>query len=159
MSKAEDFEALLSTEYGVDAMPADGPALIAATDHHRLAAALKEQGYTLYTFTVASHYPANEGAEDALEAAGYFEVCTGLRSPGAESHLASWRVRVGLDDAVDTLVDLFAGADWQEREQYDLLGVRFAGHPDLRRIMLPEDWEGHPLQREYAIDTPHPPWR
>jgi len=159
MSKAEDFEALLSTDYGVEAMPTDGPAFVAATDHHRLAATLKERGYTLYAFIVASHYAAKEGAEDALEAAGYFDVVTGLRTPSADSHLASWRVRVGLDDAIDTLVDLFAGADWQEREQYDLLGVRFAGHPDLRRIMLPEDWEGHPLQREYAIDTPHPPWR
>jgi len=86
-------------------------------------------------------------------------VATGLRCPTAGSHIAIWRVRLGLDEELRTLVDLFAGADWQEREQYDLVGVRFADHPDLRRLMLPEDWEGHPLHRDYPIDTPHPPWR
>ena len=64
-----------------------------------------------------------------------------------------------MDQELESLVPLFAGADWQEREQYDLVGVRFEGHPDMRRIMLPEDWEGHPLRRDYAIDTAHPPWR
>jgi NADH-quinone oxidoreductase subunit C len=56
-------------------------------------------------------------------------------------------------------VRVFVGADWQEREQFDLVGVHFAGHPDLRRLMMPEDWVGHPLRRDYAIDTPHAPWR
>jgi len=58
-----------------------------------------------------------------------------------------------------TLSGVFAGADWQEREQYDLLGVTFAGHPDLRRLMLTENFQGHPLRREFPSDAHAAPWR
>lgn len=58
-----------------------------------------------------------------------------------------------------TLTGLYRGADWMERECYDLLGVVFDGHPDLRRILLGEDWEGHPLRKDYAHDMPHAPYR
>jgi NADH-quinone oxidoreductase subunit C len=46
-----------------------------------------------------------------------------------------------------------------ERECYDMFGVRFEGHPDLRRILLSQDWEGYPLRKDYAVDTPHAPYR
>lgn len=49
----------------------------------------------------------------------------------------------------DSVVDLWPGAEWHEREIFDLFGVEFAGHPDLRRIFMPEDWPGHPLRRDY----------
>jgi NADH-quinone oxidoreductase subunit C len=58
-----------------------------------------------------------------------------------------------------SLTSVYRGADWMERECYDLLGVRFTGHPDLRRILLPQDWEGHPLRKDYAVDTAHAPYR
>lgn len=51
--------------------------------------------------------------------------------------------------SVPTISDLHAGADWFEREAYDLVGIQFQGHPDLRRIMMPEDWIGHPLRKDY----------
>lgn len=58
-----------------------------------------------------------------------------------------------------SLSGVWRGADWMERECYDMFGVVFEGHPDLRRILLPQDWEGHPLRKDYAVDTPHPPYR
>ena len=64
------------------------------------------------------------------------------------------RLRVwlpGNDPVVDSLVTVWPGANWLEREIFDLFGVRFTGHPDLRRILLPEDWEGHPLRRDFPV--------
>jgi NADH-quinone oxidoreductase subunit C len=61
--------------------------------------------------------------------------------------------------ACPSVTSVWRGADWMERECYDMFGVRFEGHPDLRRILLGEDWEGHPLRKDYAADTPQAPYR
>ena len=58
-----------------------------------------------------------------------------------------------------SLVPVYRGADWMERECYDMFGIQFEGHPNLRRILLGDDWVGHPLLKSYAVDTPHPPYR
>lgn len=60
------------------------------------------------------------------------------------------RVRVPREDpVVKSVVALWNTADWHEREAYDLMGIRFDGHPDLRRILTSEDWVGHPLRKDY----------
>ena len=58
-----------------------------------------------------------------------------------------------------SLTSVYRGADWMERECWDMFGVRFEGHRDLRRILLEDTWEGHPLLKSYAVDTPYPPYR
>jgi NADH-quinone oxidoreductase subunit C len=67
------------------------------------------------------------------------------------------RVRCGVtgdDPVVSTVSDLWPSADWAEREIYDLFGITFSGHPDLRRIQMPVDWEGHPLRKDYPLRGP-----
>jgi NADH-quinone oxidoreductase subunit C len=58
----------------------------------------------------------------------------------------------GSDTVVDSLVPVWPGANWLEREIFDLFGISFTGHPDLRRILLPDDWEGHPLRKDYPVE-------
>jgi NADH-quinone oxidoreductase subunit C len=69
------------------------------------------------------------------------------------------KTRLGGGAACPSLAGLYRGALWMERECYDLFGIRFEGHPDLRRLLLPDDWEGHPLRKDFAVDTPQPPYR
>jgi NADH:ubiquinone oxidoreductase subunit C len=63
------------------------------------------------------------------------------------------RVQVWLDDGeeVDTVVPVWPTADWHEREAWDLMGIRFRGHPNLVRILMDDDWQGHPLRKDYPV--------
>jgi NADH-quinone oxidoreductase subunit C len=84
-----------------------------------------------------------------------FEVVVELLSL-ARRHRARVRCQVPAQNpAVPTLFDLWPGSEAHERETYDMFGIRFDGHPDLSRILMPEDWEGHPLRKDY--DTGHVP--
>lgn len=79
-----------------------------------------------------------------------FEVLYHLYSV-PHAHFLRLRVRVADGGEVPSATGLWSTADWFEREVFDLLGVRFPDHPDLRRILMPEDWRGHPLRKDYPL--------
>lgn len=108
-------------------------------------------------------------ATEALRSAGYnyFEDMTAVdwfpASPRFQlsyhfvSHTLRERVRLHAwveeaDPAIDSITPHWPAANYFEREVFDLMGVRFAGHPNLRRIMLPDDWQGHPLRKDYPVE-------
>ena len=79
-----------------------------------------------------------------------FDVVYHLVSPHRRARVRL-KVRVNQDEEVPSLTPVFPGAGWPERELYDLFGIVFTGHEDLRRLMMPEDWEGHPLRKDYPV--------
>lgn len=90
-------------------------------------------------------------AIDHFSEAPRYEVAVNLVSmTEVERIIISTRVPYD-DPTVPTLTNVFVGANFYEREAYDLVGVSFAGHPDLTRILMPDDWEGHPLRKDYDI--------
>jgi NADH-quinone oxidoreductase subunit C len=88
---------------------------------------------------------------DRFPAEPRFEVVYHLQSI---AHKARLRVKARVSGAkpeIDSVYPVYRGAEWYERETFDLFGVRFLNHPNLTRIMMPEDWEGHPLRKDYPI--------
>jgi len=151
-----DFADLLRDEFGVTELPSNAAPVVATARHVDLARRLRAFGYHQLVYMVATHFAAKTGAKPAPER---FELACAVRTVGPGSRLAAWRLALEPGESVPSLVGVYAGADWQEREQYDLTGVRFEGHPDLRRILLPENWEGFPLRKDYPSDAACAPWR
>jgi len=112
--------------------------------------ALADEGYTMCADLTAADYlvhpgrPLPEGIEPER-----FEVVVNLLDLATPRRLRL-RVQVPGDDAtLPTLFDLHPGTEAMEREVFDMFGIEFDGHPDLTRILMPEDWEGHPLRKDY----------
>ncbi len=95
-------------------------------------------------------------AVDYLGQSPRFEVVYHLYSV-AQGHRLRIKARVAEEEAeIESLVDLWPSANWMEREVWDLYGIRFRGHPDLRRILLYEEFEGHPLRKDYPMEKRQP---
>jgi len=69
-------------------------------------------------------------------------------------HRVRVKVRASADEAVPSVSGLWPAANWLEREVFDMFGIRFDGHPDLRRILMPEEWQGHPQRKDYPLEGP-----
>ena len=95
----------------------------------------------LSTVTAVDRYPAEPR----------FEVVYHLHSVEQNSRVRlKCRLR-GEDPVIDSVTGVWRGANWYEREVFDLFGIRFLNHPDLRRILMPDDWEGYPLRKDYPV--------
>ena len=91
-------------------------------------------------------------AVDWLPATPRFQISYHILSHQLKERI---RLRVMVDSAspsLDSITDVWPSANYYEREVFDLFGVRFDGHPNLRRIMMPEEWQGHPLRKDYPVE-------
>jgi NADH-quinone oxidoreductase subunit C len=84
-----------------------------------------------------------------------FEVVYNLFSIGTNERV---RLKVRTSETVDSVTSVWPAANWMEREVFDLFGVGFANHPDLRRLLLPPDWEGYPLRKDYPLEFVENNW-
>jgi NADH-quinone oxidoreductase subunit C len=120
--------------------------------YHDTAAGLLAEGYEMVSDLCAVDYLAHPArALPEAVAPERFEVVANFLSISKRARV---RLRVQVPDpepTVDSLFDLYPGTEAMEREAFDLMGIRFEGHPDLTRILLPEDWEGHPLRKDYPV--------
>ncbi len=125
-----------STYLGQNFLVADSDAVPAVIDYLK-----REEGFDYLVDLTAVHYPTREKP---------FDLVYNLYSFPANERL---RVKTLISEGQRplSLVGVHLTANWLERECYDMFGMEFAGHPDLRRILMPDDWRGHPLRKDYGI--------
>jgi NADH-quinone oxidoreductase subunit C len=120
--------------------------------YHRMVAAFRDAGFETCADLCAVDYLTHPGRTLADGVSPErFEVVVNLLSLSMRQRV---RVRVQVpesDPVVDSIVDVYPGVDAMEREAYDMVGIVFTDHPDMTRILMPEDWEGHPLRKDYGV--------
>lgn len=125
---------LFSVEYG------DGVLVVESSRLHDAAADLRDLGFDRL------------GMVTAVDTGDEFELVYRLQSRAMHAGIFV-KTRVGREEpSIASVTDLWPAADWQEREVYDMFGIDFSGHPDLRRILLTDDWVGYPLRKDYEDD-------
>lgn len=139
--------------YGVPLTNSRGQTVLHPSREHLLetVAAIRDDGFSVCIDVTAVDYHDHPSREVPPQVTPErFELVVGLLSHGKRERL---RLRVQVPEAdptVPSLFDLFPGVEALEREVYDMFGIVFEGHPDMTRILMPEDWEGHPLRKDYA---------
>lgn len=107
----------------------------------------KEQGFDYLSDLTCVHWPDRRQTP--------FEIVYNLYSISANERV---RLRARVADAIESVTSVWPAANWLEREVFDLFGVRFNNHPDLRRLLLPPDWEGYPLRKDYPLEFVENAW-
>ncbi len=90
-------------------------------------------------------------AVDRYPAEPRFEVVYHLRSLESQQWLRLKCRLAGTNPEIESVTSVWRGANWYEREVFDLFGIQFRNHPDLRRILMPDDWQGYPLRKDYPV--------
>lgn len=101
-----------------------------------------EAAYEMLTTVVAVHFLSGEHEHEVVY----------LLYSLSRNHRLRLKVLLKPGEVVSSVTPIWPGANWLEREQYDLVGVRFQGHPDLRRIIMPEDYPDHPLRKDFDVE-------
>jgi NADH-quinone oxidoreductase subunit C len=133
----------------------DQPALVVPAEAiERVARQLREhpslQFQVLAELTAADFWPREPRFEIVYHFVSMGPEALGAGAPPAQRLRVKLRVG-GEAPRVPTIVRIYTNANWYEREVFDLFGVSFEGHPDLRRILMPEDWEGFPARKDYPV--------
>ena len=137
---------------GVVAHESNGQQVLFVEDTSYLAVvtALYESGFTMCVDLTAVDYLAHPPRVlPSGVVARRFEVVVNLLSI-TDRERVRLRLQVADGDSVPSLFDVHPSTEAMEREVFDMFGIRFDGHPDLTRILMPEDWDGHPLRKDYA---------
>ena len=109
--------------------------------------------FDLLIMVTGTHMIEKRDAKGVVVREPGFELIYHVRSVKNRA-LVAFKVKLPIGDpTVDSVSSIWPAADWHERETFDLVGITFKGHPDLRRILLPEDWVGHPLRKDFVEPT------
>ena len=150
LKSQSDVAALLAAnpEYLADAKFDRGELTVVVPAEHIVAVGQllksKQEYVRLSTVTAVDFYPAEPR----------FEVVYHLHSLARNTRLRVKCKLPGAQPEIDSLTGVWRSANWYERETFDLFGVVFRNHPDLTRIMMPDDWEGYPMRKDYPVTGP-----
>ncbi len=134
---------------------ADDVRFVLKADYLKTITALRSEGFEMCVDLTAVDYLTHPGRNISPEVASLitlerFELVVNLLSL-SQRRRVRLRIQVSESDpVVDSAFDVYPGTEAMEREVFDMFGIKFNGHPDLTRILMPEDWQGHPLRKDYA---------
>ena len=134
---------------------ADDVRFVLKADYLKTITALRSEGFEMCVDLTAVDYLTHPGRNISPEVASQitferFELVVNLLSL-SQRRRVRLRIQVSESDpVVDSAFDVYPGTEAMEREVFDMFGIKFNGHPDLTRILMPEDWQGHPLRKDYA---------
>ena len=134
---------------------ADDVRFVLKADYLKTITELRGEGFEMCVDLTAVDYLTHPGRNISPEVASQitlerFELVVNLLSL-SQRRRVRLRIQVSeTDPVIDSAFDVYPGTEAMEREVFDMFGIKFSGHPDLTRILMPEDWQGHPLRKDYA---------